>query len=62
MNALRDLGFRFMCDGAACDWVHPLLVNPTHTDCTDMTKAEFDAYMAAQPVKVDLGEQVEGAA
>jgi len=56
MTTLREMGFRFMCDGATCDWVHLLLVNPTHTDCTDMTDAEFDAYMAAQPVKVPLVE------
>ena len=54
MTTLREVGFRFMCDGATCDWVHPSQVNPMHTDCTDMTDAEFDAYMAAQPVKVPL--------
>jgi hypothetical protein len=45
MNTLRDEGYRYIKRGEAFQWTHPLEVEPGDFDCTDMTDAEFEAFV-----------------
>jgi hypothetical protein len=45
MATLQDQGFRFTARGDKFNWRHPLDVQRGDVDCTDMTDAEFDAFV-----------------
>jgi hypothetical protein len=42
---LQDKGYRYIKRGDAFTWAHPLEVQPGDVDCTDMTDAEFEAFV-----------------
>lgn len=44
----RAAGWRFVYSGRGFNWHHPADVPADGTDCTDMTEAEFEAYVMAR--------------
>lgn len=44
---LQDQGFRFVKRGESFNWTHPSELLSTDIDCTDMTDAEFEAFVIA---------------
>jgi hypothetical protein len=40
-------GWRFIFRAGLFTWHHPADIQPGDVDCTDMTDAEFDAFVAA---------------
>lgn len=42
---LQDQGFRYVMRGSVFTWVHPTEVLPTDVDCSDMSDAEFEAFV-----------------
>ena len=45
---LKDEGFRYVLrDDGSFRWIHPLEVQATDTDCTDMSDDEFEVVVLA---------------
>lgn len=45
MANVQEQGFRFVQRGADFIWTHPLELQACDVDCSDMTDAEFEAYV-----------------
>lgn len=45
MINLREQGFRFVKRLDEFKWVHPAMLEPSDTDCTDMTDDEFEQFV-----------------
>ena len=46
---LPEQGFRFVNRQGAFKWVHPLEVQASDVDCSDMNDEQFAAYVATLP-------------
>lgn len=45
--SLADLGYRFTYLAGRYTWTHPAQVTAEQTDCTEMSDAEFEAFVEA---------------